>query len=169
MIRVFPWLRGKKCGCQCRRHRRLGYNPCVGKIPWRRKRQPTPVFLPGKSHRQRGLAGYSPWSHKESDVTECTHTHTHTHINTHIHSIYIYILLFISHEVSQVTEITTFVKNNNNKYRAHSTLEIQVITSDYLNVIKQREKYKTERRKYVYTLTHTHMNICICTYAHMHI
>ena len=40
------------------------------KIPWRRKRQPTPVFLPGKSHGQRNLVGYSPWSRKESDVTE---------------------------------------------------------------------------------------------------
>ena len=44
--------------------RRLGFNPWVGKIPWRRKRQPTPVFLPGKSHGQRRLVGYSPWSHK---------------------------------------------------------------------------------------------------------
>ena len=42
----------------------------VGKIPWRRKRQPTLVFLPGKSHRQRGLVGYSPWGHNESDTTE---------------------------------------------------------------------------------------------------
>ena len=41
-----------------------------GKIPRRRKWQPTPVFLPGKSHRQRRLVGYSPWGHKESDTTE---------------------------------------------------------------------------------------------------
>ena len=41
--------------CQCRRHRRLGFNPWVGKIPWRRKRPPTPVFLPGESHGQRSL------------------------------------------------------------------------------------------------------------------
>ena len=49
---------------------------------WRRKRQPTPVFLSGKSHGQRSLAGYSPWGHKESDMNEhaCLHTHTHTHI-----------------------------------------------------------------------------------------
>ena len=93
----------------------------------------------------------------------------HFSITLTTYYVFSYIHLFISHEVSQVTEITTFVKNNNNKYRACSTLEIQVITSDYLNVIEQREKYKTERRKYVYTLTHTHMNICICTYAHMHI
>ena len=47
-----------------------GFNPWVGKIPWRRKWQPTPVPLPGKSHGQRSLVGYSPWGHKESDTTE---------------------------------------------------------------------------------------------------
>ena len=62
----------------------------VGKIPWRRKWQPTPVFLPGESHGQRSLVCYSPWGRKESDMTEwliltlymhtCTHTHTHTYI-----------------------------------------------------------------------------------------
>ena len=41
-----------------------------GKIPWRRKWQSTPVFLPGKSHGQRSLVVYSPWGHKESDMTE---------------------------------------------------------------------------------------------------
>ena len=41
-----------------------------GKMPWKRKWQPTPVSLPGKSHGQRSLAGYSPWGRKESDVTE---------------------------------------------------------------------------------------------------
>ena len=40
---------------------RLGFDPWVGKIPWRRAQQPTPVFLPGESHGQRILAGYSPW------------------------------------------------------------------------------------------------------------
>ena len=62
----------------------------VGKIPWRRKWQPTPVFLPGESHGQRSLVCYSPWGRKESDMTEwliltlymhtCTHTHTHIHL-----------------------------------------------------------------------------------------
>ena len=52
-----------------------GFNPWVGKIPGRRKWQPTPVFLPGEFHRQRSLAGYRPWSRKESDTTEqLTHT-----------------------------------------------------------------------------------------------
>ena len=52
---------------QCRRHR---FDSWVRKIPWRRKWQPTPVFLPRKSHWQRILAGYSPWGHKELDTTE---------------------------------------------------------------------------------------------------
>ena len=51
---------GKEAACTCRRHRRRGFDPWVGKIPWRRARQPTPVFLPGESHGQRSLAGYSP-------------------------------------------------------------------------------------------------------------
>ena len=42
----------------------------VGKISWRRAWQPTLVFLPGESHGQRSLAGYSLWSHKESDTTK---------------------------------------------------------------------------------------------------
>ena len=45
-------------------------DPWVGKIPWRRKWQPTPVFLPGEFHAQRSLAAYSPWYHKELDTTE---------------------------------------------------------------------------------------------------
>ena len=49
---------------------RPGFNPSAGKSPWRRKWQPTPVFLPGKSHGQRSLAGCSPWGGKESDMTE---------------------------------------------------------------------------------------------------
>ena len=64
--------RGKKPACQCRRHRRHGFNPWVRKIPWRRAWWLTPVFLPGGSHGQRSLAGYSPWGRKEWDLTEAT-------------------------------------------------------------------------------------------------
>ena len=56
---------------------RPGFNPWVGKI-CRRKWQPTPVFLPGKSHGQRNLVGYSPWGCKESDTTEQLHSLTHS-------------------------------------------------------------------------------------------
>ena len=45
----------------------------VRKVLWRRKWQPTPVFLPGKSHGQRSLVDYSPWGHKELDTAEHTH------------------------------------------------------------------------------------------------
>ena len=52
---------------QCRRCR---FHPWAGKVPWRRKWQPTPVFLPGKYHGQRGLAGCSRWGLKEMDLTK---------------------------------------------------------------------------------------------------
>ena len=68
---------GKEPTCQCRRHKRSWFHPCVGKILWRRKWQPTQIFLPGESHGQRSLARYSPWGHKESDTTEATE---YTHI-----------------------------------------------------------------------------------------
>ena len=59
------------------REGRPGFDPWVGKIPWRRKRQPTPVLLPGKSHGWRSLVGYSPRGRKESDTTERLHFHFH--------------------------------------------------------------------------------------------
>ena len=64
---------GKQSAWQCRRH---GFNPWVGKIPWRRAWQPTPVFLPGESHGQRNKVGYSPWGYKDSDSTEATENNT---------------------------------------------------------------------------------------------
>ena len=54
---------------------RCGFDLWAGKNPWRRAWQPTPVFLPGESHGQRSLVGYSPWGHKELDTTEVT-SHT---------------------------------------------------------------------------------------------
>ena len=63
-----PWgLSGKESVCQCWR---CGLDPWVGEIPWKKKLQPTPVFFPGKSHRQISLVGYSLWvAQKELDVT----------------------------------------------------------------------------------------------------
>ena len=68
------WLRWSSICLQCGRP---GFNPWVGKIPWRRKWQPTPVFLPGKSHGQRNLVDYSLslWDNKDSDTTERLHFH----------------------------------------------------------------------------------------------
>ena len=61
------WHSGKESTCQCRRHKRHGFDPWVKKVPCRRKHQFTAVFLPGKFHGQRSPAGYSPWGHKEPD------------------------------------------------------------------------------------------------------
>ena len=58
---------GKESACNAGRPR---FDPWFGKIPWRRKWQPTPVVLPGKSHGRRSLVGYSPWGGKDSDTTE---------------------------------------------------------------------------------------------------
>jgi len=54
-------VNSKESVCQFRKCR---LDPWVGKIPWRREWPPTPVLLPGKSHGQRNLAGYSPWGRK---------------------------------------------------------------------------------------------------------
>ena len=61
------WCSGKESTCQGRRH---SFDPWVRKIPWRRKWQPTVVFLLGQSHGQKDLADYSLWSCKELDTTE---------------------------------------------------------------------------------------------------
>ena len=53
-----------------------GFSPWVRNILWMRQWQPTSIFLPGKSHGERSLVGYSPWGRKESDTIERAHTHT---------------------------------------------------------------------------------------------
>ena len=69
--------------------KRHGFNPWIGKIPWRRKLPSAPVFLPGESQGQRNLAGYSPWVCKESDMTEQLSTYTQCVC------VYIYICMYI--------------------------------------------------------------------------
>ena len=61
---------GSSDGRVCLQCRKPGFEPWVQKILWRRKWQPTPVFLPGQSHGWRSMTGNSPWGHKESDMTE---------------------------------------------------------------------------------------------------
>ena len=64
---------GKESACPCKGHR---FDLWVGEIPWRRKWQPTPIFLPGKG----GKLGSSPWGHKESDMTEYSVLAYHQHL-----------------------------------------------------------------------------------------
>ena len=73
---------GQDPTCHCMR---CGFNPWVGKVPWRRAQQPTPVPLPGKSHGQKSLAGYSPWGRKELDTTEVTPHSSRTAGNARMH------------------------------------------------------------------------------------
>ena len=95
-ILEFPWwLSSEESACQCRRFR---FYLWVGKIPQRRKWQETPIFLSGKSHRQRSLVGYSPWGCKESAMTEQEHT-------THI---YVYMCMY-SHNC---WEMSHYIFNN---------------------------------------------------------
>ena len=76
----------KETFLQCRRPE---FDPWVGKIPWRKERIPTPVLLPAEFHGQRSLLGYSPWDHKDSDMTDWLQhihalTHTHIYFNTSV-------------------------------------------------------------------------------------
>ena len=69
----FPrWRSGEESSCQCRGSKRCKFDPWVGKIPWSRKWQPTPLFLHGEFHGQRSLVDYSPWSHEEWNTTNTT-------------------------------------------------------------------------------------------------
>ena len=67
---ISGWLNGKESACNAGDTGNMGSDPWFRKIPWRRAMQPTAVFLPGESHGQRSLAGYSPPGHEESDTTK---------------------------------------------------------------------------------------------------
>ena len=69
------WPIGKESACQGRRHKKHKVDPCFRKILWIRKWQPTPIFLPGKFHRQRNPADYSPWGCKKLDRTGHSYKH----------------------------------------------------------------------------------------------
>ena len=92
MVLGLPWwLRRLSVCLQCGSP---GFDPWVGKIPWRRKWQSTPVLLPGKSHGQRSLVGYSPWGRKES-----TWYYRIFNVDVDMHSEYVGIATFIVNHV----------------------------------------------------------------------
>ena len=69
------------------RRKRRRFDPRVRKIPWSRKWQPVPVFLPGKFHGQRSLVGYSPWVTKsQTQLSKSAWAHVRAHTHTHTHS-----------------------------------------------------------------------------------
>ena len=82
--RLPRWLSGKESACKAEDAANSGFDPWVRKIPWGRKWQPAPGFMPGESHGRRSLAGYSPRG-AESDTTETTE-HTHASLISHLSS-----------------------------------------------------------------------------------
>ena len=101
------WISDKESACQCRRLKRCGFNPCAEKIPWSRKWQPAPVFLPGKIHRQRSLVGYIQ-SISLQKVRHDLVTYIYIYIYIYIYT-YIYIHIHIHTDLkphpSQVSKI----------------------------------------------------------------
>ena len=115
--------------CQCRKCGRQGFSSWFGKIPWRRTWQPTPVFLPAKSHGQRKLAGHGPWDHKRAGHNLATkptnrwflYHHLRTRwqdnrlisLNSH-HSPERQTLLFLLHKIQSIyLWVTSLAKNPN--------------------------------------------------------
>ena len=85
---------------------RPGFDPWVGKIPWRREWQPTPVFVPGEFHGQRSLAGYSPCGHNEFDITEqLTHTTKLCTKGTGSHNIHVRSVFLLLHFTDERIEV----------------------------------------------------------------
>ena len=97
------WLTDKESPCK-----RCMFDPWVWKIPWRRKWQPTPVFLPGESHGQRSLVGYSPWGCEELDTTKWLNNNNA-----------VYILQPMNHRVILNFSSHCFKKDNLYGYSCH--------------------------------------------------
>ena len=98
-------LSGKEPTGQCSRYKRWGFDPWVGKIPWRNAWQPTPVFFHGESHGQRSLVSYSSWGCKGSDTTEATEQ---THIYLPVYLSVLFICIYSSCVIScEETELKT--------------------------------------------------------------
>ena len=104
---------GKKPACQWRRHKRHTFNLWVAKIPWKREWQPTPAFLPGESHGQRRLTGYSPRGCKESDTTKAT-WHIAQHNNVFL-------------EVNWLIPVVINTRNISKYWKLHNQSEIKVL------------------------------------------
>ena len=96
----------------CLQCRRPGLNPWVGKIPWKRKWQLTPIFLPRESHGQRSLASHNPWGRKESETTEwLTHHHHHQIVDQVSELILLGLIIFLWYDGGTGFLVAQMVKN----------------------------------------------------------
>ena len=91
---------GKEHACQCRRCKRCRFDPWVRKITRREAQQPPPVFLPGESHGQSSLMGYSPWGFIESDMTEAAQHACQSFIRTQIFTTHYPLFCFLKMQIS---------------------------------------------------------------------
>ena len=92
---LLRWPSLKESACWCRRCRRHEFDPWVGKILWIRKWQPTPVFLPGKFHGQRRLAGYTVHGVAKSQTQLSTHTLLYYYMNYSLFPLFLLALALI--------------------------------------------------------------------------
>ena len=114
----------------------LRFNPWVGKIPWRRPWQPTPVFLPGESHEQRSLAGLIHSVAKSRTRLKWLSTHTCTHLLYYIY-IYIYLYIFsgilLSNKKKQTVNTHNSVDGSQDNYAVTKAKQKRVWWSIYIN------------------------------------
>ena len=103
------WLSSKGSTCQ---YSRCGFKPWVRKIPWRRKLQPTPVFLPGESHGQRSLEGCSSGGCTELDTTERLSVHARSHARMNI-QVQVYVWIYVFNSLGQQPRSQTAWPNGN--------------------------------------------------------
>ena len=106
------WLSIRVC-LQCKRYGRCGFDFCVGKIPWRKKWQHTPVFLHGNSHGHKRLVGYSPWGLRVGQDWATEHSTHKLHVEKPWRVVCDYVVLcyvccnncYASHEIINVSAV----------------------------------------------------------------
>ena len=99
----------------------------VGKISWRRKWQPTLVLLPGKSHGQRSLVGYSPWGHKESDTAEWLYFTKHCISLSSTFHVYMHSIPHFFHSPQAVPHLNWEFTNGSLKPRTSSRIVLTIV------------------------------------------
>ena len=109
------WPRGKEPSCQWRRPKRRGFSPWVGKIPWRRTWQLTPVFLPGEPHGLRSPAGYMGLQRVRHDWSDLAHTHGRNQHDTKV--------IFLQLKKIKITQFMwkKKIKTRTTKWPSHPT------------------------------------------------
>ena len=129
-IAVIYWIIEKGRERICFQCGRPGFNPWVRKIPWRRKRLPTPVLMRGKFHGERSLEGYSPWGHTESDTTE--HARTAFHLICHVIGLKNSLSMSAIDTQQESTQTPRFINIVNFTVKSFGSIFLDLFNSIYL-------------------------------------